>query len=72
MVDAYLHEGKIDRDTSQDQLARLREDHTLAEMELNAARVDELDIEAVVNFVTNVSLGHYEVRGGRSFIITRG
>ena len=34
VVDAYLHEGKIDRYTSQDQLARLREDHTFAEMEL--------------------------------------
>jgi len=53
VVDAYLHEGKIDHRTYQDQLARLGEEHTLAEMELNEAKVDELDIEAVVNFATN-------------------
>lgn len=48
VIDAYLHEGKIDQVTYQDQLDRLREEHALAEMELNEARIDELDIEAVV------------------------
>lgn len=50
VVDAYLHEGKIDHTTYHDQLDRLREEHALAETELNEARVEELDIEAVVNF----------------------
>ncbi len=53
LVDAYLHEGKIDDVVYQDELARLREEHALAEMELNEARVDELDIEGVVNFAMN-------------------
>lgn len=51
-MDAYLHEGKIDHRTYQDQLDRLKEEQTLAEMELNEAKVDELDIEAVVSFAT--------------------
>jgi len=55
LVDAYVHEGEIDNDVYPDQLARLREEHALAEMELNEARVDELDIEALVNFATNAT-----------------
>jgi hypothetical protein len=54
LVNAYLHEGKIDHDVYQDQLARLREEQTLAEMELNEARVDEPDIETVVNFANAI------------------
>ena len=54
LVDAFLHQGKIDQDTYQDQLDRLREEHALAEMELNEARIEELDIEAIVNFATSV------------------
>ena len=54
MVDAYVYEQKIDQEAYQNQLDRLREERVLAEMELNEARIDELDIEAAVNFATSV------------------
>jgi site-specific DNA recombinase len=56
LVEAYLYERTIDKETYQDQLDRLRQDITLAEMELTEARVDEIDIEGVINFAT-VAIG---------------
>jgi hypothetical protein len=54
LVDAYVYERKIDQETYQNQLDRLREEQVLADMELNEASIDELDIEALVNFATSV------------------
>ncbi len=48
--DAYIFERTIDQSTYQTQLSRLREDQILAEIELNDAKVEELDIETVLNF----------------------
>lgn len=48
--EAFIYDRKIDNQTYQLQLGKLRENQALAQMELNEARVDELDIETVVNF----------------------
>ena len=48
--EAYIYERKIDDQTYQTQQIQLREEKALAEMELNEARVVELDLETVVNF----------------------
>jgi len=45
-----VYNQSIDRETYQTQLAHLREDQLLIEMELNEAKVEELDIESAVNF----------------------
>lgn len=50
----YVYEQGIDKETYQQQLSKLREEQLLAEMELNEARVEEIDIEGLIGFATNV------------------
>jgi hypothetical protein len=54
LVEAYLYERTIDAQTYQEQLDRLREEAALAQMELHDARLDELEVESVLNFATYV------------------
>jgi len=53
LTQVYVYERGLDKETYQDQLSRLREESLLAEMELNEAKVEELDVEAVVNYGVN-------------------
>ena len=48
--EAFLYERIIDKQTHQEQLDKLREEIALAEIEERDARIQELDIEAAVNF----------------------
>ena len=51
---AFLYDRSIDRRTYEGQLAKLREDLTLAEMERNAAHLEQLDIDGVLAFASHV------------------
>ena len=54
LVDAYLHEQLIDRDTYEDQKARLDEEIAVAQLELSDARDDEIEIEEVLSFAERI------------------
>lgn len=50
LTEAFVYDKSIDRETYQEQLARLREEQLLVEMELNESKVDEFDVQSAVNF----------------------
>lgn len=50
VVDAFLYERVIDREVYEQQLDKLGEEIALAELEMHEARLEELDIEAALNF----------------------
>ena len=52
--DAFLHERSIDRQTYERQRDKLREQLSLAEMELSDAVLDDLDVEEVLGFAEQV------------------
>ncbi len=52
--DAFLHERSIDRQTYEHQRDKLREQLSLAEMELSDAVLDDLDVEGVLGFAEHV------------------
>ena len=52
--DAFLHERSIDRQTYERQRDKLREQLSLAEMELSDAVLDDLDVEGVLGFAEHV------------------
>ena len=56
LVEAFLYERAVDRETYQRQLDKLNEAIALAEMELQDARIEELDVEAVLGFAEFVLL----------------
>jgi len=56
LVEAFVYQRAIDQDTYQDQLAKLNEGMTLAEMDQHGQRTEELDIEAVLAFAEKVAL----------------
>lgn len=45
-----MYDKSIDRETYQEQLARLREEQLSVETELNESKVDEFAVESAVNF----------------------
>jgi hypothetical protein len=53
VVDAFLHERLIDRSTYQEQLDLLNEQIALVDIEIYETKVEELDLEAALNFATN-------------------
>ena len=53
-IDAFLHERCIDRQTYERQRDKLREQLSLAEMELSDAVLDDLDVEGVLGFAEHV------------------
>jgi site-specific DNA recombinase len=50
IVDAFVHRGVLDQRTYTRQAAQLDEEIALAECALHDARLDELDVEGVLNF----------------------
>jgi hypothetical protein len=52
--EAFLHERSIDRATYERQRDQLREQLTLAEMELSDAVVEHLDVEGIIGFAEHV------------------
>jgi len=52
--EAFLHERSIDRQTYERQRDQLREQLALAEIELNDAVLDQLDIDGVLAFAEHV------------------
>jgi site-specific DNA recombinase len=53
VIDAFLHERSIDRSTYQEQLESLNDEIALVQLEVPDARLEELDIEAGLNYATN-------------------
>jgi hypothetical protein len=54
LVEAFVYRQAIDGATYQEQNGRLAEEIALAEMELHDSRLDELDVEGVLNFAEHV------------------
>ena len=52
MIDAFLHEPSLDKRTYQEQLNLVNEKITLAELEIHDSKLEELDLEAALNFAT--------------------
>ena len=50
VVDAFVHDGLLDRGTYEEQLARLNEEMTMARLRRNEAETDELDVEGILEF----------------------
>ena len=53
MVDAFIHDRVIDKSTYDEQLPQVNEEIALTQLEIHEAKLDELDIEAALNFATN-------------------
>jgi site-specific DNA recombinase len=56
LVEAFVYQRAIDQATYQQQLDKLSEGMALAEMDRNALRTEELDVEAVLDFAERVAL----------------
>lgn len=56
LVEAFVYQRAIDQPTYQQQLDKLTEAMALAEMDRNAVRTEELDVEAVLDFAERVAL----------------
>ena len=56
LVEALVYRQSIDEDTYREQLDRLEEEKTRAQLELQDATLDELDVEAVLSFAEHVLL----------------
>jgi site-specific DNA recombinase len=54
LVSAFLYEKKIDKATYEEQLDLLRQAAALAEMELHDAKLEEFDVEGVLEFANRV------------------
>lgn len=50
LVDAFVYHEAIDRATYEQHLDKLEEEITLAEMRLEDARLDEIDLDGILNF----------------------
>ena len=53
VIDAFLHERSIDKSTYQDQVNLLNEEITLTELEIYDTKIEELDLEAALNFAVS-------------------
>ncbi len=53
VIDAFVHENKIDKSTYQEQVDLLNEQITLVELEIYETKLEELDIETSLNYATN-------------------
>jgi site-specific DNA recombinase len=56
LVEAYVYEKAISEGIYQEQMLRLSEAQTLAQMGLHDAQVDEIDIEAVLAFAEHLAM----------------
>jgi hypothetical protein len=55
IVEAYLYENTLDKETYRRRLGRVEQDLTLVELYPYAAKVDEFDIERTVAFAEHLS-----------------
>ena len=53
VIDAFLHDRSIDKATYQEQVDLLNEEVTLTELEIYDTKIEELDLEAALNFAVN-------------------
>ncbi|HUS12508.1 MAG TPA: hypothetical protein VMZ30_18715 [Pyrinomonadaceae bacterium] len=53
VIDAFLHERSLDKPTYQKQLNLVNEEITLTELEIHDSKLEELDLEAALNFAIN-------------------
>lgn len=56
LLEAFIYQKAIDQETYKDQLDKLNEGLTLAEVDQHGQRSEELDVEAVLAFAERVSL----------------
>ena len=56
LVDVYVYEAGIDKETYQAEMDRISEMLTLAEMDQHATRIEELDIQGVLAFARNIAM----------------
>jgi site-specific DNA recombinase len=56
LVEAFVYKRQIDKSTYQEQLDKLNEEITIAELEEQDARLDGLDIEGAIEFAQHVLL----------------
>ena len=56
LVEAFVYQKAIDQDTYRQQLDKLNEEITLAEMAANDAKLETFDVEAVLNFAEHIIL----------------
>lgn len=54
LVEVYVYEAALDKETYQQHLARVEEELTLAELELYDAKVNEFDVEGVIAFAEHL------------------
>jgi len=54
LVSAFLYEHKIDKATYEEQIDLLRQDAALAEMRLHDTKLEEFDVEGVVEFASRI------------------
>jgi hypothetical protein len=50
VVEAFIHERSIDKTIYEHQLAHVNEEIALTQLEIHEAKLEELDIEAALNF----------------------
>lgn len=50
LIEAFIYKKEIDKAIFQEQLDKLKEEMTLAEIQINEVRIEELDVEMVLNF----------------------
>jgi hypothetical protein len=55
LVEVYVYEGTLDKETYQQHLSRIEEELTLAELELYDAKLNEFDVEGVVAFAEHLA-----------------
>src|SRR6185503_331992 len=53
VIDAFLHDRSIDKSTYQDQVNLLNEEITLTDLEIYDTKIEELDLEAALNFAVS-------------------
>jgi hypothetical protein len=53
VIDAFVHEQLIDKSTYQEQVDLLIEEIALVELEIYETKLEELDVEAALNYATN-------------------
>ena len=56
LIKAFIYQKAIDKDIFQEQLDKLKEEMTIAEIELNEIGPEHIDLEAVLNFTQYVLL----------------
>ena len=54
LVSAFLYEHKIDKATYEEQIDLLRQEAALAEMRLHDAKLEEFDVEGVLEFANRI------------------